>query len=71
MSEEQVYCYVGMCACGCGAVRAASVDKPAMKEDNAQFVADLIREGHIVGRIPVEDARARFGDCKSQGRLQL
>jgi hypothetical protein len=71
MSEEKVFCYVGQCACGCGAVRAATVDKPSMQDDNAEFVAGMIRDGYIVGRVPVDDARANFGDCKSQARLPL
>lgn len=74
MSGNQVFCYIGRCSCGCGAIRGASVDLPAHKDETAKFVADLIRDGMQVERVPVETARAEFGECrapKTQGELAL
>lgn len=68
---DQVFCYIGKCACGCGAVRAAAVDKPQYKDDTAAFVADCIKDGMQVDRMEVEKVRIEFSDCKRQGRLAL
>jgi hypothetical protein len=70
-ATEQVFCYVGKCACGCGAVRAASVDLPKYKKDTAKFVSDLIRDGMQVDRMEVEKVRLAFSSCKNQGQLAL
>lgn len=75
MNDEQaVFCYVGLCACGCGAIPAATVDLPQYRKDTADFVADLIRSGMEVKRLPVSETRLSFCECKrpkDQGELAL
>jgi hypothetical protein len=64
MSVEKVFCYIGRCKGGCGVIRSAAVDRPKYKEDTAKFVAEIVRDGMTVERIPVEECRVQFGHCK-------
>ena len=57
MSDSQTMAYVGHCQT-CGAWCAASVDKPEYVRDNAKFVAQMIRDGLWVDRVPVVAVRA-------------
>lgn len=56
MSERMAY----ICVEPCGCVSAATVDDAAYAHDNAKVVAEWMRDGATVERIPVEEARGRL-----------
>ena len=59
MSE---HAYVGVKKCGCAV--AAVVDNPDHAKDVAKEVADFIKSGLTIERVPVEVVRARLSQCK-------
>ena len=71
LKRGKVFGYAGFCACGCGAIRAGSVDLPELKDDTAKFVAELIRDGMRVERMPIEEIRMVFCECKNRNAGQL
>lgn len=66
MSEinQATHGYAGFCACGCGAIVAGTVDIPSEKDSTADFVAELIRGGMRVERLPLDEIRMRFCKCE-------
>lgn len=56
------YCYVGIKDCGCAVVMA--VDDPRWKKETAKTVSQMVRDGYLVERWPIERARAECGRCK-------
>lgn len=52
------HCYVGMLPCGCGA--AIVRDMPEFKQDTAKDVAEFIKLGYAVERLPHAAACERF-----------
>ena len=64
MSDEPVLAYVGFAPC-CGTPVAASMILPNSRQDNARFVAALIRKGYSVEQKPIEWVRAaNFKQCR-------
>lgn len=60
-----VHAYIGR-ATGCGCIRSAVVDKPSDPAWTAGHVADMVRDGLAVERVPVEAVRStpwRNSDC--------
>ena len=65
-NEEQGMAYVSRCT-ACKKIVTAIVDNPAHKREVAKEVADAIRSGEAVERMPVEDVRrADFCSCLRQ-----
>lgn len=56
------YCYIGAKKCGC--VVAATVDNEANAAFVADDVAEFIRSGYTVSRVPIDEARTRLTGCK-------
>ena len=62
-NEEQGMAYVSRCAT-CRKIVMATIDNPAHKREVAKEVADAIRSGEAVERVPLEDVRrAEFCSC--------
>jgi hypothetical protein len=55
------HAYVGTTACGC--VVAGCVDVPGRERDTARTVAEYVRDGCTVERVPIGDARTRLQEC--------
>lgn len=60
MSSEG-FCYVAMRP-GVPGAYAACADMASMPKETARFVADEIKRGAIVERVPTEDARRLLGE---------
>lgn len=54
--------YIGRKACGCCV--AAAVDKPEHRKDTAKHVAQWVRSGLTIERVPVDDARKALKKCE-------
>lgn len=52
--DTGTHCYVGTLACGCGV--ALVRDMPDYKRDTAKDVADMIKHGYSVTRLPHKEA---------------
>jgi hypothetical protein len=52
------HCYVGQLACGCGV--ALVRDMPDYKKDTAESVAQMVKDGYEVQRLPHEQACDAF-----------
>jgi hypothetical protein len=61
--------YISPCACGCGAITFATVDRPEWANDTAKTIAKLIREGRSIERVPV--GNIRMSTCKRQPGLLM
>lgn len=62
MDRDNTPCFVGYGECG--HIKAVSVDEPQRKEDNAKFVASLVRDGLRLEKLSVSDVRkAKWCDC--------
>lgn len=59
--------YISRCACGCGAVTFATVDRQEWAKDTAKTISKLIREGRSVERLSLDDFRMEY--CKKQRAL--
>lgn len=53
-----VYAYIGINERG--EVRALSMDDPGSERDNAKLVAEWLKMGRRVERLPVKEALAKF-----------
>lgn len=62
--EQKRYVYIGICKCG--SVVSACVDDQERlgKKEIAKFCSETIKDGLILERITVEDARNRLERCK-------
>jgi hypothetical protein len=70
MSRENVAAYIGKCP-GCKQVIAATVDAPEYRDDVAKDVAEWIRDGLIVERSTVGEARKLFNNCACNSEKPL
>lgn len=61
--------YISKCACGCGSVTFATVDRPEWAKDTAKTIAKLIREGRSVERVSLDSFRMSM--CKRNQKLAL
>lgn len=61
MTEYAVMAYTGRDTCGC--VVAVTVDEPKHRDHVAQMVAEWIRDGLIIERVTIEEARMSFTLC--------
>ena len=59
--------YIGRCRCGCGAIPFACVDKPEWAKDTAKSIAQAIRDGYTIERVPLSEVRMSM--CKRQPSL--
>ena len=48
----------------CGCVVAFVADDPAYAKDTAECVAEFIRDGYTISRVPVDEVRAKICRCK-------
>lgn len=60
--SRREFVYLGLKSCGCGV--AACVDDPTNVEDLAEAIAEFMREGLIIERVPMDDFPSRFKGCK-------
>jgi GTP cyclohydrolase FolE2 len=59
--EDNAMAYIARCR-ECQAVVMATVDAPRYAEDNAKEIAQAVRQGYQIERVPVEHVReAKFG----------
>ncbi len=72
MANEDMPCYIARCRCGCGALMFASVDEPeqpqAQRDDTAKEIADLVRKGFTIERMPVGEVRKSRWRCSGTGK---
>lgn len=73
MSELDIPCYIARCRCGCGALIFASVDEPEQSQkrraDTAKEIADLVRNGFTIERMPVGEVRSANWKCTSKAGI--
>lgn len=69
-SDTETPCYVAKCRCGCGSLVFASVDAPQQsaefRNDTAEEIATLIRDGYVIERMSVGDVRTSMFMCKTR-----
>ena len=59
---EATHAYIGRKACGCAV--AAAVDMPELQEETAKSVAEFIKGGLRVERIPLGDVGVQVKRCR-------
>jgi hypothetical protein len=59
------YCYLASKVCGC--VQAGILDKPELRLETAETVAQWIRGGFIVERLPISDPLNVIRKCYHEG----
>ncbi|MCB0038676.1 MAG: hypothetical protein KDE23_03290 [Caldilinea sp.] len=71
MTTDLSHSYIARCKCGCGGILFATVDNPQRAHDIAADVADCIRDGLHIERVPSEVVRTTPWGCQSEQAGQL
>lgn len=69
MMSDSRYSYGGRCP-GCNHVIALTVDAPEYRDDVAATIAEWVRDGLIVERFTVDEARNLFDICACNQRTE-
>ncbi len=72
MNADNTPCYIARCLCGCGALRFAAVDDPKFspehKADTAESIAEMIKAGYSIERMPVDEVRFANWTCAKEAK---
>lgn len=69
MINKPTHSYIGRCKCG--AVLAVTADMPDNLKSTAQAVADMIKAGLMIERVPFDYVREHFGGCTCEKQMAL